>query len=106
MALRDCNDDKISNLLNLFKCLSNPTRLQIARMICMSPRYSFEIEEFFNCDRSNITKHLNVLKKTGIIEQKKEGRKTLYIFKPQYMKSLMECLDQQKYIEKLDENSN
>ncbi|WP_022850694.1 ArsR/SmtB family transcription factor [Limisalsivibrio acetivorans] len=99
MALRDCNEEEIDNLLELFKALSNPLRLRIAREICKNPKYSFELEELFNCDRSNITKHLNILKDAGVIKPYKEGRKTLYVMQAKYVKSLLNCLDQERYLQ-------
>lgn len=98
MALRDCTEEEVENLLEFFKAMSNPMRLKIARMVCMEPRYSYEIEEAFDCERSNITKHLNILKNAGVIKPYKEGRKTLYVMQAKYVKSLLNCIDQERYL--------
>jgi ArsR family transcriptional regulator len=98
MSLRDCTDQEVENLLILFKALSNPLRLDIARMVCMRPRYGYEIEEEFDCERTNITKHVNILKNAGILKAYKEGRKTLFVMQAGYIKSLLECLDPEKHV--------
>ncbi len=99
MALRDCTEAEVNNLLEFFKAMANPMRLQMARMICMEPRYSHELEEAFDCERSNITKHINVLRKAGVVKAYKEGRKTLYVMQAKYIKSLLKCIDQEQYLE-------
>jgi len=98
MALRDCNEQETESLLEFFKALSHPVRLHIARMVCMEPRYSYELEQEFECERSNVTKHLNILKNAGVIKPFKEGRKTLYVMQAKYVKSLLNCLDQERYL--------
>lgn len=98
-----CEEPKLKLLLELFKALSNPLRLSIARLICKKPRYANEIESSFNCDRTNVIKHLNILRKAGVIEMTKEGRKTLYTFRPQYIKELVMCLDPEHYIATLEQ---
>jgi ArsR family transcriptional regulator len=106
MALRDCTEEELNNLLEFFKAMANPFRLKIARMVCMEPRYSYEIEELFECERSNITKHLNILKKAGVIKPYKEGRKTLYVMQAKYIKSLLKCIDQEQYLQAKMEHEN
>jgi len=106
MALRDCTDEEVDNLLEFFKAMANPVRLKIARTICMEPRYSYEIEELFDCERSNITKHLNILKNAGVIKPYKEGRKTLYVMQAKYVKSLLNCVDQERYLSIIKEQEN
>jgi ArsR family transcriptional regulator len=98
MALRDCTEEEVGNLLLLFKALANPCRLKIARMVCMRPRYGYEIEESFDCERTNITKHLNVLKDAGVVKAYKEGRKTLFVLQADHIKTLLECLDPDKHV--------
>lgn len=106
MALRDFTEEELDNLLKFFKAMANPLRLEIARMICMEPRYSYEIEEHFECERSNITKHINILKNAGVIKPYKEGRKTLFVMQAKYIKSLLKCIDQERYLQFLKENEN
>ncbi|PLX70426.1 MAG: hypothetical protein C0602_06335 [Denitrovibrio sp.] len=106
MALRDCSESELENLLEFFKAMSNPLRLKMARMICMQPRYSHELEAAFDCERSNITKHINVLKNAGVIKAYKEGRKTLYVMQAVRIKSLMLCLDQENYLKYKQEQEN
>ncbi len=100
MALRDLNEKELDEVLGLFKALANPVRLRIAKMVCERPRYGYEIEEAFDCERTNITKHVNLMKDAGLLKAYKEGRKTLFVLQTGYIKSsLLGCIEHDKLIE-------
>jgi ArsR family transcriptional regulator len=100
MALRDLNDKELDEVLGIFKALANPVRLRIARMVCERPRYGYEIEEAFDCERTNITKHVNLMKDAGLLKAYKEGRKTLFVLQTGYIKnSLLGCVEHDRVAE-------
>ncbi|QAR33971.1 ArsR family transcriptional regulator [Geovibrio thiophilus] len=100
MALRDLNDKELDDVLEIFKALASPVRLLIARMVCERPRYGYEIEEAFDCERTNITKHVNLMKDAGLLKAYKEGRKTLFVLQTGHIKSsLLGCIEHDKLIE-------
>lgn len=100
MALRDLNDKELEEVLGIFKALANPVRLRIARMVCERPRYGYEIEEAFDCERTNITKHVNLMKDAGLLKAYKEGRKTLFVLQTGYIKnSLLGCVEHDRVAE-------
>jgi len=100
MAFRDLNDKELDEVLGIFKALANPVRLRIARMVCERPRYGYEIEEAFDCERTNITKHVNLMKDAGLLKAYKEGRKTLFVLQTGYIKdSLLGCVEHDRVAE-------
>lgn len=96
MPVRICDDERYDDLLMLFKAMSHPMRLAIAKMCCQKSSYAHEIEEVFDCDRTNIVKHINILKKAKVLRMEKQGRKTLYHFQAVDIKEMLECLDPDK----------
>lgn len=98
MALRNCNEEELEKLLELFKALAHPIRIRIAKMLCARPRYSYEIEEEFDCERTNITKHISIMRDSELIKAYKEGRKTLFVLQTAYIQEiLVDCVDGEMY---------
>ncbi|MBK7381163.1 MAG: winged helix-turn-helix transcriptional regulator [Ignavibacteriales bacterium] len=63
---------------NIFKVLSDKNRLRIIKMLQSRPLCGCEIMSILNLAASTVSQHLNLLKKTGFIIEKKEGRWTNY----------------------------
>ncbi|MGK9476392.1 ArsR/SmtB family transcription factor [Melioribacter sp. OK-6-Me] len=63
---------------NLFKVLSDNNRLRIIKMLQIRPLCGCEIMSILNLAASTVSQHLSLLKKTGFIIEKKEGRWTKY----------------------------
>ncbi|MCF8239835.1 MAG: metalloregulator ArsR/SmtB family transcription factor [Melioribacteraceae bacterium] len=59
---------------NIFKSLSDPNRLRILKMLQISPLCVCEITEILGLSTSTVSQHLNILKKSGFIEEKRDGR--------------------------------
>ncbi|EPR70976.1 ArsR/SmtB family transcription factor [Cyclobacterium qasimii] len=73
----------IQNSIVLFKALSEITRLKIIWLlinidskICVS-----EIIEVLNQPQYNVSKHLRILRKAGLLEESKEGKWVYYYIK-------------------------
>jgi len=74
-----CSTDCLDKAVEILEAISHPVRFQIVKMVSQGPVYNKEIiENFPNFDPSNVTKHLNILRKNKIIDAIKEGRNTKY----------------------------
>ena len=62
----------------IFKALSDPTRLQILSLLKLRDLYVCEVMAVLDKPQSTISHHLNVLKNAGFIKGHKEGIWTLY----------------------------
>lgn len=62
----------------IFKALSDPTRLQILSLLTLRDLYVCEVMAVLDKPQSTISHHLNVLKNAGFIKGHKEGIWTLY----------------------------
>lgn len=90
--LQDITEEQILELSQIFKGISNPTRLKILRLLWDSPMYAFEIESNFDFERSNIAKHLNIMQKLGILNLEREGNKSKYSVSMTCIPKVIGCL--------------
>lgn len=61
-------------LTKLFKALSDQNRLRILKMLEVKPLCVCEITEALQLATSTVSKHLSILRDTGFITDKKEGK--------------------------------
>lgn len=61
-----------------FKALGHPTRLQIVELLREGEKCVCEIIPALQMEQSNISRHLAILKKEGILSSRKEGLKRIY----------------------------
>jgi ArsR family transcriptional regulator len=61
-----------------FKALSDPTRREILRMLRTGPRTSGEIAESFPTAWATVSRHLAVLKESGLILSERNGQQIIY----------------------------
>jgi ArsR family transcriptional regulator len=60
------------------KAISNPTRLRIIELLKEKPMCVCDIWNALNEEQSSISKHLNELKKVGIVDSRRDGLRIVY----------------------------
>ncbi|HEX73683.1 MAG TPA: winged helix-turn-helix transcriptional regulator [Dehalococcoidia bacterium] len=60
------------------RCIGEPTRLQILKLVAEGDRYVGELAEILNKEQSLISHHLRVLKECNIVKDKQEAQKVYY----------------------------
>jgi len=70
----------MSDLSLLFKALSEPLRLRIVRLLLDSGReaYGEELAKALHIPPYQLSRHLKVLRATGLIQERREGRWVYY----------------------------
>src|SRR5574341_1488671 len=70
--------------VNTFKALSDETRLRIIRLLAKasSPLCVCEIVDSLDESQYNISRHLRVLKASGFVHEKKDGKWVFYSLPP------------------------
>ena len=63
---------------DIFKALAHPTRLKILQLLQNGERCVCEIVPEMDMDQPNISRHLAILRKEGILSFRKEGLKVIY----------------------------
>ena len=77
----------------VLKALGHPTRLLIAEELDQGERCVCEFVEMAGVDYSTVSRHLNVLKQAGIIENEKRGKQVFYRLRVPCVLSFMECIE-------------
>jgi len=66
----------------LFKALSDPTRLQILDMLCKGELCACKILEKFKITQPTLSHHMKILCDCGIVKKRKEGKWMFYAIAP------------------------
>ena len=62
----------------IFKALADPTRQKILLMLEGKKRSVNEIVDFFNLSQPTISRHLSVLKNSGLVTAERKGQNVYY----------------------------
>lgn len=77
----------------LMKSLAHPSRLMMVDELSRGEKCVCELRELVGDDISTVSKHLNVLKKAGIVEDDKRGKQVFYRLKVPCVLNFFYCLD-------------
>jgi DNA-binding transcriptional ArsR family regulator len=61
-----------------FSVLSEPTRLRIMHAICEQEKTVSQIVEELGATQTNISRHLNLMHRSGVLARRKEGNQVYY----------------------------
>ncbi len=85
----------------IFKALSDPTRLEIIRLLAIKPHCVCELANIIGFSQPTISKHLKVLTEAGIINYTKSKFFVIYQLSPKdefiakILKNLLEVMKEQ-----------
>ncbi|MGH3732671.1 MAG: ArsR/SmtB family transcription factor [Acidimicrobiales bacterium] len=78
----------------LLKTLSEPKRCEIIRLVWSEEKRATEIAEHFpKVTRSAISQHLGVLRRSGLVSERREGTRRLYSVNHQEVARLRAFID-------------
>lgn len=78
----------------MFAALGDETRLQLLSRLCVEGPLSIaRLSEDASITRQAVTKHLNLLESTGLLEAKRQGRERVYRFVPVRLQHAQRYLD-------------
>lgn len=80
---------EIEVLADIFKALSDPTRLQILRILESQERSVTEIVDFFSLSQPTISRHLASLANAGLIKSRRREQQRIYSLNGDNLKDLM-----------------
>ena len=75
------------------KALSHPSRLLMLDALAEREMCVCDLTKLVGADQSTVSKHLAVLKQTGIVEDRKEGTMTFYSLKICCLQGFWECVE-------------
>ncbi len=68
----------MDELVNLFRALSDKTRLRILKLLEMGELCVCDVVAALNAVQPKVSFHLNVLKKAGLVKDRREGKSVYY----------------------------
>jgi DNA-binding transcriptional ArsR family regulator len=77
-----------------FSALADPTRRAVLDLLRAGTRPAGEIARSFTVSRPAISKHLGILRRAHLVEERREGRHRLYQLNPEPLKSVDSWLNQ------------
>ncbi len=75
----------------MLKALAHPTRLQILEILKDGELCVCKIVPELQMEQSNVSRHLNILKKEGLVTSRKEGLKVFYRLNDPKINDLLEA---------------
>lgn len=77
----------------VMKALAHPTRLMMIEELSRGERCVADLRELAGCDLSTTSKHLALLKNSGIVEDEKRGKQVYYRLRVPCVLNFFHCLD-------------
>ena len=77
-ALVIASDELLNRIADVLKAMADPTRLKILHSLHNGERCVSEILENVGGSQANVSKHLSVLKRAGLVDCRREGLNVYY----------------------------
>jgi len=81
VPLREDSQEVLQAVAEFFSVLSTPVRLSILHAVCEQERTVGEILSFVGASQSNVSQHLAVLYRAGILGRRRDGNQIYYFIK-------------------------
>ena len=78
MDLGESMSDWPENLSKVFKALGHPTRIRVLGLLASGPWCVCEMVPELDIEQSNLSKHLSVLRREGLVTGEKVGLRIVY----------------------------
>lgn len=75
----------------VLKALAHPIRVAIVQMLRDGERCVCEIAPHVDCDRTNISKHLAIMTRAGILTSRKQGLQVFYSLGTPCVANFLSC---------------
>jgi DNA-binding transcriptional ArsR family regulator len=77
---------------NPYRAIGDPTRRSILELLARGDKTVSELCTYFDVSQPNISQHLKVLRESGLVRQRQEGRRTLYVLEAGPLRMVEEWL--------------
>ena len=77
----------------IFKALGHPSRLKMVEGLVDGERCVHEIQEMVGSDISTVSKHLNILKEAGILQDERRGTNIYYSLRMKCVANFLSCVE-------------
>jgi DNA-binding transcriptional ArsR family regulator len=77
----------------VIKAMAHPTRLFIVEELSHNEKCVRELTELIGADISTVSKHLGILKESGIIQDEKRGAQVFYTLRVPCVLNFIQCVE-------------
>lgn len=77
----------------IFRALNHPLRQKILTILTVNPKTVTELYEALFLEQSVVSQHLAILRRTGFVKTKKQGKFVWYLIQENRIKQIKEVLD-------------
>ena len=77
----------------IFKALGHPSRLKMVESLFDGERCVCELQAIVGSDVSTVSKHLNVLKEAGILQDQRRGTNIYYSLRMKCVATFLNCVE-------------
>lgn len=81
--------------MDVYEALADPTRRQIIAMLAAGERNAGDIAETFPIAAPSVSRHLKVLRESGLVSFRREATSRLYRLEPQGLEDVRQWMDAQ-----------
>jgi ArsR family transcriptional regulator len=78
----------------IFKAIGHPIRLQIVKYLQEGEHTVTEIVKAVGAEQSNVSRHLGLLRQTGVLSSRKEGLKVFYSLRIPDLGQMLSCVNE------------
>jgi DNA-binding transcriptional ArsR family regulator len=84
--------------MDIFKAIADPTRRSIILLLALAPMTPNAVAEQYDMSRQAVSKHLQILAQSGILEYEAKGREVYYHVNTEKMDELENWINEFKQI--------
>jgi len=85
-------------MLETFRALAEPNRLQIVELLLNGPRPVGDMVEHLGLRQPQVSKHLRVLSEAGLVDVRVDAQRRIYALRPQPLQELEEWIERYRRI--------
>lgn len=85
--------DHFAERARIMKAMAHPSRLMMVDELSRGERCVCDLQELVGHDMSTVSKHLGILKKSGIVEDERRGKNIFYRLKAPCILNFFECIE-------------
>ena len=89
LRMDNVNEDKLSDLAELFKVFGDTTRIRILYVLFESEMCVCDIAEILNMTQSAISHQLRVLKQARLVRNRREGKQIYYFLADDHVRTII-----------------
>ena len=78
----------------IIQAAAHPIRLAIIEFLVDGEQCVCDIADFVDAQRSNVSRHLSVMLKAGVVESRKDGLKMMYSLKTPCIIKFLGCVEE------------